>query len=301
MPNGMSRPAVIKMIATAAALFTAAACTPLSIPRPLTSEPGPIARQGPTQDLDGLVSDLIPAMPGTEVLAIPPGADTCGQIGTSVVRGVFPERVLFATASDEPAPDAAAALDMLADRVRHDAPWADVTVLGHTDSVGSDAYNMDLSRRRALRVLRALTGRGLDPDHLTAVAIGKRQPIADNGWAEGRARNRRVEFLISGCLAANLGVVRAQASSVGDTSVPVDVMRLDPSSAYRLATVGTISLRQPSGDRLIPATVAPAPSEPLSTVKPPAGMARPAPAPHYLPNVLSPDARPNPLGPAVPF
>jgi hypothetical protein len=301
MPHGMSRPAAVRGIVSAAALSAATACVPLPNPGLPASVPRPSLGQGSTDDLGRLGSDLTLAMPDTGVLTVPAESGTCGQSNVRVVRSVFPERVLFATASDEPAPGAAGILNVLADRVRHDAPGSDVTVLGHTDAVGSDAYNMDLSRRRALRVLRILAAGGLDPDHLSAVAIGSRQPVADNASADGRARNRRVEFLISGCLAANLGVVRGQASSAGDSSSPVDLMRLDPSAAYGLATAGTISLRRASDDGTVPATVAPAPSMQPPGLQPPARVARPTPAPHYQPNTLSPDAQPNPLGPAVPF
>ncbi len=299
MPTGLSRPAVIRVgAALIASLMTAAGCTPLSTP-PLTAGPGSISE--PMGGPRSLVADLAPIMPGSDVVTVPPGVDSCGQAGARVIRGAFPDAVLFATGSDEPAPNSAEVLALMADRLRRDAPEAAITVLGHTDAVGSDAYNIDLSRRRALHVLRALVDQGLDPGRLSAVAIGKRQPIADNGSAAGRARNRRVEFLISGCLAANLGVVRARASAADDGNTSVDVVRLDPSSGYGLATVGTVSLRGLSGDRVEPATVAPAPSEPLRVLRPPVGVARPAPAPHYQPKALSPEAQPNPLGPAVPF
>lgn len=299
MRKRMSRSASVKTAVAAAVMLSAAACTPLSYTPPLIAQPQPIL--GSAQNPASLASDLSTTMPDTTVVALPPGTDPCGQAATSVVRGVFPDRILFATASDEPAANASGALDLLADRVKRDVPGADITVLGHTDAVGSDAYNMDLSRRRALRVLTALMARGIDPSRLSAVAIGKRQPIADDGSEDGRARNRRVEFLISGCLAANLTVVRQQAASGVGTNAPVDVVRLDPSSAYGLATIGAISLRQADAEPVAPAAVAPAPSPPLSVLKPPVSIARPAPAPHYQPRSLPPDAQPNPLGPAVPF
>ncbi len=299
MPTGVSRPAVIRVCAALIALLmTAAGCTPLSFP-PLTAGPRPIPE--PMGGPRNLVADLAPIMPDRDVVTVPPGVDGCDPAGARVIRGAFPEGVLFATASDEPATDSTGVLALMAERLRRDAPEAEVTVLGHTDAVGSDTYNIDLSRRRALHVLRALVDQGLDPGRLSAIAIGKRQPIADNGSAVGRARNRRVEFLISGCLAANLGVVRAQASAADGGDTPVDVVRLDPGSGYGLATVGTVSLRGLGGDRVEPATVAPAPSEPLRVLRPPIGVARPAPAPHYQPKALSPEAQPNPLGPAVPF
>jgi len=67
---------------------------------------------------------------------------------------------------------------------------------GHTDSKGSDSYNMDLSRRRAEAVAQYLTGKGIDRNRLEILPLGESQPIADNSTAEGRAMNRRVAIKI---------------------------------------------------------------------------------------------------------
>ena len=65
---------------------------------------------------------------------------------------------------------------------------------GHTDSVGSEAYNQQLSQRRAESVRNYLLDLGVDPDQLTAVGYGESKPIRSNDTEEGRERNRRVEF-----------------------------------------------------------------------------------------------------------
>jgi hypothetical protein len=143
---------------------------------------------------------------------------------------------------------------------------------------------MDLSRRRAAKVLRALVDRGLDPSLLSAVAIGKRQPIADNRTEAGRARNRRVEFLVSRCLDANLDVVR-QNGGTGSAQV----LRLDRD--YQVAAVGAVMLHP-----LTPAAAAtPAP------LRPGPSAARPLPPPRYQPNMLAPEAQPGPLRAPVPY
>jgi len=68
---------------------------------------------------------------------------------------------------------------------------------GHTDSIGSDAMNDKLSQARAESVRNYLIGAGVAASHVTsATGYGKRQPVADNGTAEGRAKNRRVEIVI---------------------------------------------------------------------------------------------------------
>lgn len=74
--------------------------------------------------------------------------------------------------------------------------------MGHTDAIGTDAYNLDLSRRRAEAVMRESVARGVSSGQLSQVAIGKRQPIASNDTAEGRALNRRVENQRQGAVPA---------------------------------------------------------------------------------------------------
>jgi len=71
-------------------------------------------------------------------------------------------------------------------------PNVTAEIEGHTDSFGSDAYNIRLSQRRAKSVVRALISRGVEGSRLTPVGYGERRPIATNADAEGRQRNRRV-------------------------------------------------------------------------------------------------------------
>jgi outer membrane protein OmpA-like peptidoglycan-associated protein len=68
-------------------------------------------------------------------------------------------------------------------------------VQGHCDNTGSDAVNDPLSQRRADAIVAALVKQGIDPSRLTAVGKGSHSPIAPNTTDEGRAKNRRVEFV----------------------------------------------------------------------------------------------------------
>ena len=77
-----------------------------------------------------------------------------------------------------------------------DNPDVKVVVEGHTDSVGSDAYNKKLSERRAEAVKRYLVRQGIDPSRIRTVGYGKSKPIADNSTEEGRAKNRRAEVIV---------------------------------------------------------------------------------------------------------
>ncbi|MBK9032357.1 MAG: DUF4215 domain-containing protein [Myxococcales bacterium] len=69
-----------------------------------------------------------------------------------------------------------------------------VTIEGHTDNFGDDAYNKDLSQRRAQAVADFLVGQGISADLLVPIGYGEERPIKDNSTKKGRARNRRVEF-----------------------------------------------------------------------------------------------------------
>ena len=71
----------------------------------------------------------------------------------------------------------------------------EVTIVGHTDYIASNEYNMGLSKRRAEAVKAKLIELGLEPSRIVeTVARGEEEPVADNGTTEGRAKNRRVEF-----------------------------------------------------------------------------------------------------------
>ncbi|MNT90758.1 Outer membrane porin F precursor [compost metagenome] len=72
-------------------------------------------------------------------------------------------------------------------------PQTTTVVEGHTDSVGPDAYNQKLSQRRADAVKQVLVQDGVEASRVSSVGYGESRPVADNGTAEGRAVNRRVE------------------------------------------------------------------------------------------------------------
>lgn len=74
-------------------------------------------------------------------------------------------------------------------------PNVKVEIGGHTDNVGSDEYNLDLSLRRAEAVLGYLVAQSEPAERFVVVGYGESQPIADNATADGKARNRRIEFI----------------------------------------------------------------------------------------------------------
>lgn len=108
----------------------------------------------------------------------------------------LPGDVLFAFNKYELTPSAQSQLDALMPKLQS-ADVVSIKVVGHTDSVGNDAYNQGLSERRASSVAAYLLSQGLAPNKLTSEGRGESQPVADNETEEGRAKNRRVELHIN--------------------------------------------------------------------------------------------------------
>ncbi|HBZ95489.1 MAG TPA: hypothetical protein DEO91_17865 [Pseudomonas sp.] len=104
--------------------------------------------------------------------------------------------VLFAFDSAELTADAQRLLAEVSTRLAGTSLVA-VRVVGHTDSVGSDAYNQGLSERRARSVADFLIAQGVPAGKLSSEGQGESQPVADNGSDAGRAQNRRVELHVS--------------------------------------------------------------------------------------------------------
>ena len=105
--------------------------------------------------------------------------------------------VLFDTGKADLRPDAREALAKLTGIVLN-YPTLHLTIEGHTDSTGSAEYNQTLSEKRADGVRDYLVSQGLDVGSLTAQGLGVNNPVADNGTAAGRQKNRRVEIIVSG-------------------------------------------------------------------------------------------------------
>ena len=98
-------------------------------------------------------------------------------------------------------PEAKEKLDDLVTKTK-DINLEVIIAVGHTDSVGSDAYNQKLSVRRAESIKTYLTAKGVEANRVYTEGKGKKQPVADNKTAEGRAKNRRVEIEVVGTHAA---------------------------------------------------------------------------------------------------
>ncbi|KPQ05631.1 MAG: putative outer membrane protein [Rhodobacteraceae bacterium HLUCCA12] len=108
----------------------------------------------------------------------------------------LPESVTFRTASSVVDPGFRPALRTVSESLRQ-YPNSTVRVIGHTDNVGSPAYNDQLSQQRAMAVARELIATGTSAGRITVSGRGLNEPIASNASEAGRAENRRVEIIIT--------------------------------------------------------------------------------------------------------
>ncbi len=107
----------------------------------------------------------------------------------------IPSDISFDTGSARVKAQMQAVLDPFAASLKDDARSL-VTIIGHTDSTGSDAVNNPLSMERAQSVRDYLAGRGVPAARIRTEGRGEREPVADNGNEAGRAQNRRVEIFL---------------------------------------------------------------------------------------------------------
>ncbi len=100
----------------------------------------------------------------------------------------------FETGKADIKPESQAIVDQVADMLKANDSLR-VGIEGHTDNVGTAAFNKTLSENRAKSVMNAIISRGVDKARLTATGWGQEKPMADNKTEDGRAKNRRVEIV----------------------------------------------------------------------------------------------------------
>jgi OOP family OmpA-OmpF porin len=160
---------------------------------PDTPEKASVDASGCPLDSDGDgVPDYLDECPNTPANV---QVDQSGCEEADTVAVVLQGDTNFEFDKAELLPQAYPVLNELAETMKRntDKRWR---VEGHTDAVGSESYNMDLSGRRAQAVVNYLVSRGVNKNQLDVIPLGESQPVADNSTQEGRAMNRRVEIEI---------------------------------------------------------------------------------------------------------
>jgi OOP family OmpA-OmpF porin len=154
-------------------------------------EQAPAAKQAPSQaDAPGLQ----PAPASASSSAPSPAAAPPAAVSSKVT---YAADAFFDFNKSVIKPEAKAKLDDLVDKIK--AVNLEVIIaVGHTDAVGSDAYNQKLSMRRSNAVKAYLINKGVDKTRIYTEGKGEKQPVADNGTKEGRSKNRRVEIEVVG-------------------------------------------------------------------------------------------------------
>jgi len=138
-----------------------------------------------TSFVRGVMMEQAPSAP-PKAKAVAPAFDAC--------KGMVLTGVRFETNSHVLVPESVSILDHAAAQLRT-CQEVKITVEGHTDSRGSDAYNQQLSERRAGSVLDYLVRAGVNSERLNSVGVGEARPIDSNDTKDGRANNRRVELM----------------------------------------------------------------------------------------------------------
>ena len=154
--------AIAPVAPRAAAPAPAPAAAPAAAPAPVAAAPAPAAP------------------PPTVATKVTFAADAFFDFNKSVVK-----------------PEGKAKLDDLVGKIK-DISLEVIIAVGHTDSVGGDAYNQKLSVKRSEAVKAYLVSKGIEKNRVYTEGKGEKQPVADNKTAEGRAKNRRVEIEVVG-------------------------------------------------------------------------------------------------------
>ena len=136
------------------------------------------------QQMDKQAEELEEDLPDAEVERVAEG-----------IKVTFDDAILFDFDSADLRSNARGSLGDLVASLENN-PNTDILIVGHTDAVGSDSYNQGLSERRAESAAAYLMRQGLNPQRVSTIGRGEREPVASNDSDYGRQQNRRVEVAI---------------------------------------------------------------------------------------------------------
>lgn len=136
--------------------------------------------------MDKQAKEISDTLPGAEV----------ERVGEGIKVTLKENMINFAFDSSNLMSSAKTNLDKLAQVLINNSD-TNINIYGHTDSKGSDSYNLSLSERRANAVKAYLVAKGISPNRIFAMGRGESEPVASNDTETGRAENRRVEFAIT--------------------------------------------------------------------------------------------------------
>ncbi len=146
---------------------------------------------------DGVVAKAAPVAAVVAPVAAPVAAPVVAPMAPTSEKVTFAADAFFDFDKAVLKPEAKVKLDDMASKLKG-INLEVVIAVGHTDSVGSDAYNQKLSIKRAEAVKAYLVSTGIEASRVYTEGKGEKQPVADNKTAEGRAKNRRVEIEVVG-------------------------------------------------------------------------------------------------------
>jgi OOP family OmpA-OmpF porin len=144
-----------------------------------------------------LTKDLPRGWQGKPEISVKPAS---APVDATVCQQLFSDllgkgRIRFESGRAVIEPDSAGLLDRLIETAMR-CPAASIEIAGHTDADADDGFNQALSEKRAQAVLDYMLGAGLPADRFKAAGYGSRQPLTSNDTDEGKAKNRRIEFLV---------------------------------------------------------------------------------------------------------
>ncbi len=211
-------------------------------------------------------------------------------------------KINFNSNSDAPTEGSVATLKNLAKVLQANPDLASIRIEGHTDTIGYDQPNLELSQKRADKVKEILVANGVDAGRLTAVGMGDKKPVAGSTTAEGQEKNRRVEFHIA-------SMTEAKPAAATPATVPVPKAAATPPAPASPATPAPVAATPPKPTTTTIATTTvttPSPQTPgvfpsqAPASVPPTVTTPPTPAPQTQPTTqptAAPAPKPSPFAP----